>query len=58
MNSGKKEEIYFKNLDGLRFLAAFAVIMGHSQSVLFKNSDAIGIRAYSPFADKLGSFGG
>ena len=57
MNSGKKEGIYFKNLDGLRFLAAFAVIMGHTQSVLFKGDATNGIRAYSPFADKLGTFG-
>ncbi len=57
MNAGKKEEIYFKNLDGLRFLAALAVIMGHCQSVLFKGSDAVGIRVFSPFADKLGTFG-
>ncbi len=57
MNSEKKQDIYFKNLDGLRFLAAFAVIIGHCQSILFKNSDNIGIRVYSPFANKLGSFG-
>ncbi len=61
MNVGKKEDIYFKNLDGLRFLAAFAVIIGHCQSMLFKGTDKlgheIGIRVYSPFADKLGSFG-
>ena len=57
MNSNKKEDIYFKNLDGLRFLAAFAVVIGHCQAILHKHSDDIGIRAYSPFADKLGSFG-
>ena len=57
MNSTKKEEIYFKNLDGLRFLAAFAVIIGHCQAILYRGSDLIGIRAYSPFADKIGSFG-
>ncbi len=61
MNAGKKENIYFKNLDGLRFLAAFAVIIGHCQSILYKGEDklgnVIGIRAYSPFANKLGSFG-
>lgn len=57
MNSSKKEEIYFKNLDGLRFLAAFAVIVGHCQAILYKGSDTVGIRVYSPFADKMGSFG-
>jgi peptidoglycan/LPS O-acetylase OafA/YrhL len=53
MNTPKKEDIYFKNLDGLRFLAAFAVIIGHCQAILFK----INIRVYSPYSDKLGSFG-
>ena len=57
MNSSKKEEIYFKNLDGLRFLAAFAVIIGHCQGILFKGSELIGIRVYDPYANKLGSFG-
>ncbi|MBL7818666.1 MAG: acyltransferase [Saprospiraceae bacterium] len=57
MSGGKKEEIYFKNLDGLRFLAAFAVIIGHCQAILFKGHEEVGIRVYSPFADKLGSFG-
>ncbi len=44
---------YFNNLDGLRFLAAFAVIIGHCQSVIFQH----GMRVYSPFADKLANFG-
>ncbi len=44
---------YFKNLDGLRFLAAFAVIIGHSQSLIFEK----GVRVFSPFADKLANFG-
>ena len=52
MNLNKKEDIYFKNLDGLRFLAAFAVIIGHCQAIFFKGNDKIGIRVYSPFADK------
>ena len=44
---------YFKNLDGLRFLAAFAVIIGHSQSIIFEK----GVRVFSPFANKLANFG-
>ena len=44
---------YFNNLDGLRFFAAFAVIIGHCQSLIFQR----GLRAYSPFADKLANFG-
>ncbi len=44
---------YFKNLDGLRFLAAFAVIIGHSQSLIFEK----GVRVFSPFANKLANFG-
>ena len=44
---------YFKNLDGLRFLAAFAVIIGHSQSLILKK----GVRVFSPFANKLANFG-
>ncbi len=61
MNAVKKEVIYFKNLDGLRFLAAFAVLLGHSQTILFKGYNELGyelgIRVYSPFANKLGTFG-
>ncbi|MFM2267719.1 MAG: hypothetical protein RL757_1160 [Bacteroidota bacterium] len=45
---------YFQNLDGLRFIAAFFVIIGHSQSVIIKNLD---INPYVHFADKLASFG-
>lgn len=44
---------YFNNLDGLRFFAAFAVIIGHCQSLIFEH----GMRVYSPFADKLANFG-
>lgn len=44
---------YFNNLDGLRFLAAFAVIIGHCQSLLYER----GVRVYSPYADKLANFG-
>jgi peptidoglycan/LPS O-acetylase OafA/YrhL len=45
---------HFKNLDGLRFLAAFAVIMGHCQSTILQYQ---GYSPYAPFANKLASFG-
>jgi peptidoglycan/LPS O-acetylase OafA/YrhL len=45
---------YFKNLDGLRFLAAFAVIMGHCQSTILQYQ---GYSPYAPFANKLATFG-
>jgi peptidoglycan/LPS O-acetylase OafA/YrhL len=45
---------YFKNLDGLRFFAAFAVIMGHCQSTIYQYQ---GYSPYSPFANKLATFG-
>jgi peptidoglycan/LPS O-acetylase OafA/YrhL len=45
---------YFKNLDGLRFFAALAVIFGHSQYVIHQYQ---GYYAYSPWANKLASFG-
>lgn len=45
---------YFKNLDGLRFLAAFAVILGHCQHVILQYQ---GFSPYSPFANKLAAFG-
>ncbi len=44
---------YFKNLDGLRFLAAFAVIIGHCQDIIKQK----GYIAYDPFANKLANFG-
>lgn len=44
---------YFKNLDGLRFIAAFAVIIGHTQSLIYQK----GVRVFSPFANKLANFG-
>ena len=47
--------MYFKNLDGLRFLAALFVIVGHCQHVLF--DPPVHIRAYSPWAEKLAGFG-
>jgi peptidoglycan/LPS O-acetylase OafA/YrhL len=46
--------MYFKNLDGLRFLASMFVIIGHCQHILF---DTHHIRVYSPFAEKLANFG-
>jgi peptidoglycan/LPS O-acetylase OafA/YrhL len=45
---------YFKNLDGLRFLAALAVIIGHSQAVILHKQK---IAVFEPFANKLASFG-
>ena len=45
---------YFKNLDGLRFWAAFAVIIGHCQQTIF---DYEGYRPFEPYANKLASFG-
>jgi peptidoglycan/LPS O-acetylase OafA/YrhL len=45
---------YFKNLDGLRFLAAFAVILGHSQHIIHQYQ---GYYPYEPYANKLASFG-
>jgi peptidoglycan/LPS O-acetylase OafA/YrhL len=45
---------YFKNLDGLRFLAALAVIIGHSQAVIWHKQK---IAVFEPFANKLASFG-
>ncbi|MEO6189108.1 MAG: acyltransferase, partial [Saprospiraceae bacterium] len=52
----KKQPIihYFKNLDGLRFWAAFAVIIGHCQQTVF---DYEGYRPYEPYANKLATFG-
>lgn len=54
------EKKRFKNLDGLRFIAAFFVIIGHCQHVLIeKGRAAFGntYTVYSPFADKLANFG-
>jgi peptidoglycan/LPS O-acetylase OafA/YrhL len=45
---------YFNNLDGLRFLAAFAVIFGHIQHVIHQYQ---GYYPYVPYANKLASFG-
>ena len=53
MEKQKKSTAYFKNLDGLRFLAAFAVIVAHCQAVVYHG----GTRIFSPYVDKLASFG-
>jgi peptidoglycan/LPS O-acetylase OafA/YrhL len=45
---------YFKNLNGLRFFAAFAVIIGHSQHIVHQYT---GYFPYAPWANKLASFG-
>jgi peptidoglycan/LPS O-acetylase OafA/YrhL len=50
----QKRVKYFKNLDGLRFFAAFAVILGHCQSTILQYQ---GYSPYSPFANKLATFG-
>jgi peptidoglycan/LPS O-acetylase OafA/YrhL len=46
--------MYFKNLDGLRFIAAIFVIIGHCQSILYNQFH---IRTYSPWGEKLANFG-
>ena len=53
-NSVKSVPSYFKNLDGLRFIAALFVIIGHAQSMV---QDRLGINPYIGFADKLATFG-
>lgn len=47
--------IYFKNLDGLRFIAAMFVIIGHCQAILF-DSD-LHLRIFSPWGEKMAGFG-
>jgi peptidoglycan/LPS O-acetylase OafA/YrhL len=58
MTNDKKIPVYFKNLDGLRFIAAFFVIVGHCQNIVGevyqKNNLTI---PYQPFANKLAVFG-
>jgi peptidoglycan/LPS O-acetylase OafA/YrhL len=46
--------MYFKNLDGFRFIASVFVIIGHCDHILQNDKH---IRAYSPYSDKLASFG-
>lgn len=55
INPLKEKSVYFKNLDGLRFFAAFAVIIGHCQALLYVEKG--GIDPYSPWASKLANFG-
>jgi peptidoglycan/LPS O-acetylase OafA/YrhL len=55
INPLKEKSVYFKNLDGLRFFAAFAVIIGHCQSLLYVEKGKID--PYSPYASKLANFG-
>ena len=50
----KAKPVYFRNLDGLRFIAAFFVIIGHCQSIL---GTYLKVNPYMYFADKLASFG-
>ncbi len=45
---------YFKNLDGLRFFAALAVVIGHTQYVTHQYQ---GYYPYTPWANKLATFG-
>jgi peptidoglycan/LPS O-acetylase OafA/YrhL len=47
--------IYFKNLDGLRFIAALFVIIGHCQHILHDSS--YHVLGYSPWGEKLAGFG-
>jgi peptidoglycan/LPS O-acetylase OafA/YrhL len=47
--------VYFRNLDGLRFIAAFFVIIGHCQHILFDLPSKP--RVYSPWAEKMAGFG-
>jgi peptidoglycan/LPS O-acetylase OafA/YrhL len=52
--SKKAAPVYFKNLDGLRFLAALFVIVGHCQSEIEIHFN---INPYTQYADKLANFG-
>ncbi|MDZ7876275.1 MAG: acyltransferase [Saprospiraceae bacterium] len=58
MTDDKKIPVYFKNLDGLRFIAAFFVIIGHCQNIVGevyqKNKLVV---PYQPYANKLAVFG-
>jgi peptidoglycan/LPS O-acetylase OafA/YrhL len=58
MTNDKKVPFYFKNLDGLRFIAAFFVILGHCQNIIggaYQNSKMT--VPYQPYANKLAVFG-
>jgi peptidoglycan/LPS O-acetylase OafA/YrhL len=54
MPENKNSEVYFRNLDGLRFLASVFVIVGHCQKLLY---DTIGVDRYFPYVNKLATFG-
>ncbi len=47
--------LYFRNLDGMRFIAAAFVIIGHCQHVML--DPPFKIKTYSPWAEKLAGFG-
>ena len=58
MTNDKKIPFYFKNLDGLRFIAAFLVILGHCQSIIGNAYDEKKIAVpYQPYANKSAVFG-
>ena len=58
MTNDKKIPSYFKNLDGLRFIAAFFVILGHCQSIIANAYlDKKMVVPYQPYANKSAVFG-
>ena len=58
MTNDKKIPVYFKNLDGLRFIAAFFVIVGHCQNIVGGYYQQKNFTVpYQPFANKLAVFG-
>lgn len=58
MTNDKKVPIYFKNLDGLRFIAAFFVILGHCQNIIGEAYQKQNLFIpYQPYANKLAVFG-
>jgi peptidoglycan/LPS O-acetylase OafA/YrhL len=58
MTNDKKIPVYFKNLDGLRFIAAFFVILGHCQNIVGERYQKQNLTIpYQPFANKLAVFG-
>lgn len=58
MTNDKKVPIYFKNLDGLRFIAAFFVILGHCQNIIGETYQKKNLFIpYQPYANKLAVFG-
>lgn len=58
MTNDKKIPVYFKNLDGLRFIAAFFVILGHCQNIVGNVYQEKKLMIpYQPYANKLAVFG-